>query len=413
MVSIEVSRIRQRRPLPRNQVYNCLPTFLALLAVVSWTSVLIAWLQSTISTDKVNGMVTDDHHHQHGDSQTFAKQDGSRNHEGTIGKDSIPQFDDIDIFPDNLQHEAFWATLKSCLPLEQPSKCRKYIPPETGIERIGIIRPPGSIGYVLDTFIQEVIRMYPPISSRTLEVISTSHVPPYGYGKTHGYTRLIRLATMPLLLAASNLVLDHVMEGRIGASTEMAITLTDITQALRQIVRWHCRLSHVAAHTAILTIPLEDLLENPWEMEYQVRVFLDLFDGTHKNHTLEDHLDLEKQQHVDVDELEGSMDDIVHKSMLLLMRLDQERYHTTGNLRTDIPKLEDYMNSIIQEELDSTQQLTAWPCKSFWDFGTIGPTDCSKHTAELFSPNCTIGNCWVPRDLCEVHGDVLCPKQKK
>ena len=53
-----------------------------------------------------------------------------------------------------------------------------------------------------------------------------------------------------------------------------------------------------------MTVTLEDLVEDPWEVEYNIRVFLNLLQDEKK--TLQDHLEQEK--HVDEDELAGSMD---------------------------------------------------------------------------------------------------------
>ena len=50
---------------------------------------------------------------------------------------------------------------------------------------------------------------------------------PYGYGKNHGYTRIVRLA-LPLL------------------SSVAASSQGNAAESLAQHVRWHCRVSHVA-----------------------------------------------------------------------------------------------------------------------------------------------------------------------
>lgn len=365
----------------RNSRYRYLPTLLALIAVVTWASVLIAWMQSSLE------------HPQAASQQQPQQQQQQQQEKQRVVDRGLPARE-IELFPDDLQHQAFFATLKSCLPADKKS-CKQFIP-ESGIERIGILSPPGALGFVFETFIDEVMRLHP--SNHSIEIVKTAHVPPYGYGKTHGYTKLIRLASLPLQLAATDLVLEQVTEGTVTTMDE--ITLEDISQALRQVVRWQCRLSHVAAHTAIMTISLEDLLEDPWEEEYQVRVFLNLID---EEKNLQDHLLQEK--HIDEDELAGSMDEIVHRSTLLLMRLDQMNHH--GD------KIEDLMDAIINEELKTTKNLAAWPCKSFWELDGI--TEISKRTAKLFAPNCTssTSNCWVPRDLCEAQGDAKCTKQNK
>ena len=80
-------------------------------------------------------------------------------------------------------------------------------------------------------------------NARKVEWIQTAHAPPYGYGKNHGYTRIVRLA-LPLL------------------SSVAASSQGNAAESLAQHVRWHCRVSHVAAHTAQLTVrSSRDLLD--------------------------------------------------------------------------------------------------------------------------------------------------------
>lgn len=384
---------------------SILPLALLVIAIISWASVLISWMQSSLAVPpkKVVQQVMDR---------------------------GIPARE-IELFPDNLQHEAFFETLANCVPTEEAAvvlevqeeqkkkkkKCGLYVP-ENGIERIAILSPPGAVGYVFEKFIDEVIRLHAtPEQLATMEFVKTPHSLPYGYGKTHGYTKVIRLATLPLLLAASDLVLEQSLHTSIAADD---ITLLDITQATQQVVRWHCRVSHVAAHTAVLTVSLEDLLDDPWEEEYQIRSFLNLVPAAAANTTTEDGREVVveengEEKHIDEDELAGSMDEIVHRSTLLLMRLDQLRLAAASNTRKKAPKMEDLLDTIVNHELSSTNNLDAWPCTSFWKFeDTITPL--SKKTAQMFAPNCTAPytKCFVQRDHCEEHGDVKCsPKNKK
>ena len=88
----------------------------------------------------------------------------------------------------------------------------------------------------------EVFRWYRalcPGKKPKIEWVETAHAPPYGYGKNHGYTRIVRLA-LPLTASVA------------------AAAAGDAAATLRQHVRWHCRVSHVAAHTALLTLFADD-----------------------------------------------------------------------------------------------------------------------------------------------------------
>lgn len=71
--------------------------------------------------------------------------------------------------------------MRSCL----GSKC--FDEPVNGIERIGILAPFMSGGETLS----EILRQR--VSNDKVTITYDSHVPAYGYGKNHGWTRIIRL----------------------------------------------------------------------------------------------------------------------------------------------------------------------------------------------------------------------------
>jgi len=358
------------------------PLLLGIIAVVSWGSVVMAWCKSYLSSTA---------YEKKADTFRNPQQQQSNNLRPKVVESSSSSLannnDDADLFPDDLQHEAFFETLKSCT--DTNNKCKTYIPPGSPVERIAILRPPGALAFVLDTFVAEVVRLHGK-QKQKVELIPTSHVPPYGYGKTHGYTKIIRLASLPLRLAATDLVLAEDQQ-------EQLVQVTDVLDATRQLVRWHCRLNHVAAHTSLLTITLEDLIESPWEEEYRVRDFLNLLQNNKTNHFNQD-----EEHHIDEDELATSMDDIVKKSTLLWNRLQKS-------------SMEDLVDQVVDEELKKTHNLKDWPCISFWE--GIQDRTSAKQIARWLSPNCTapFTSCWVARDVCETQGDAKCvgTKNKK
>lgn len=93
-----------------------------------------------------------------------------------------------------------------------------------------------------------------------VELVYENHVPAYGYGKpsfsifvieflilffigkNHGWSSIIRLARK---------VMPHALS--LAAESNVGLTKTSVDLQVRQLVRWHCRLSHVAAHTRMLT----------------------------------------------------------------------------------------------------------------------------------------------------------------
>jgi hypothetical protein len=85
-----------------------------------------------------------------------------------------------------------------------------------------------------------------------LEIVPTTHIAPYGYGKTHGYTRLIRIVPQPLLVGTTDTLIAAIKE--VDDNEAKHVTLDDIKASLRQQIRYHCRLNHISAHTALWTL---------------------------------------------------------------------------------------------------------------------------------------------------------------
>ena len=79
---------------------------------------------------------------------------------------------------------SFESTLRSCL----SSKC--FDEPVAGsIKRVGVLSLPGTgVGTFKDLITQKLSK------TTDVEVLFDSHVPAYGYGKNHGWTRIIRFA---------------------------------------------------------------------------------------------------------------------------------------------------------------------------------------------------------------------------
>ena len=134
---------------------------------------------------------------------------------------------------------AFEQTLRSCL----GDACYTATPKGSKAEaRIALLAPPSQAA---DAFFAWYVALAKRggATARKVEWVQTSHAPPYGYGKNHGYTRIVRLA-LPLL------------------SSVAASSQGNAAESLAQHVRWHCRVSHVAAHTAQLTVrSASDLLD--------------------------------------------------------------------------------------------------------------------------------------------------------
>ena len=202
----------------------------------------------------------------------------------------------------------------------------------------------------------------------------------------------------PLQLAAADLVLGRINKGEVNLED---VRYTDIQQSIRQIVRWHCRLSHVAAHTSLMTITLEQLMSDPWGQEYFVAQFLNF---QPKEFLMQQHLMME--QHIDEDALEESLEQILLYENDLLLQIEKAE---------KLPdQIEHLLDEVVNQELELTHSLKDWPCLSFWNAGDqSNPTEMNaiaKLNAQDFAPNCDgeFSSCFVAQDKCEAKGDAIC-----
>jgi hypothetical protein len=290
------------------------------------------------------------------------------------------------MWPHDGDYPKFSDTLKDCRPQENP-KCLQHVPEGTTTQRIGLLRPPGTFGDLFTKYVEGVV-YYHWSNTTDLVMIPTSHVPPYGYGKTHGYTKIIRLSMSPLMTHGAD-ILQHA-QGNVG--------MQDLKQVVRQLVRWHCRMSHVAAHTALLTVTLEALVEQAWDTDEKIREFLNLAEKDHAEHLMDD-------GGLEIEDLMSSLETAMDNVRKLLTKAN-----------TEIPQqqIDDVIHSVIQDELDKTDNLSKWPCLSFWSVGDEpnpeALTPLAREVAEAFSPNCTAEytQCGVKKDRCEESGDAKC-----
>jgi hypothetical protein len=81
---------------------------------------------------------------------------------------------------------AFESTLRSCL----AAKC--FDQPMNGVERVGVLGLPGSGSITLHRLLSDLSPSLRGGLNSALEVTIDTHVPAYGYGKNHGWTRIVR-----------------------------------------------------------------------------------------------------------------------------------------------------------------------------------------------------------------------------
>mmetsp|Transcript_28617 Transcript_28617/g.41620 ORF Transcript_28617/g.41620 Transcript_28617/m.41620 type:complete len:437 (-) Transcript_28617:187-1497(-) len=347
----------------------------------------------------------------------------------------------------------FVKTITSCIPsdctsinrLESKKKrgqCLQFVP-ETGKERIGILSPPGILSNEFYNWVIKLLETnHEELGSNSdgnnikIELISTSHVPPYGYGKNHGWTKIIRFVTDPIALGLADIVMyqggEMYQKASVSSTGEVtrlipapqsvAVDSTieqqllafdenngvdikeELPQALRQMIRWNCRLSHVSAHTALLTVALQEIIEDPATTATDLLSFI-FSTGMKKG--LDDSpkkAQLMKNK-IDTTQLKRLMNDIVTKHASSFF---DEENQNVGR---------EYFNKILQTELEKTNNLSDWPCLSFWSVSNNDLLSVQKRARDL-APNCTAEHtkCSVTRDLCEEEGDVECkapPKEKR
>ena len=232
------------------------------------------------------------------------------------------------------------------------------------------------------------------------------------------------MVPQPLLLGAID-----TLKAALQSSESLSlndITLNDLKASLRQQIRYHCRLNHVAAHTAMWTIGVEDFADmgRPWLVE-TARTFFGLDpeqeDLFHKVNAMYESLgadDDDESNHGVVEE-EDDDNPVVELNNLyseasILLTLLQRRVRTNqkkANETTDLLKI---LDDVLLDEMRISKNLSAWPCESFWSVGEPGSrleiSTIISSISKAMSPNCTAPHtsCFVEKDKCEARGDGKC-----
>jgi len=198
------------------------------------------------------------------------------------------------------------------------------------------------------------------------------------------------------------------------------ITLNDLKAALRQQIRYHCRLNHIAAHTAMWTIGIKDFAITGKDM--LVESAQEFFGLDSKQENLINEVIAEYNKLNDIEksnrgaiEKDDSLVELgsMYKEGARLASLLQRK---EGKLKTkkktiDILKI---LDDVLLDEMKLSNDLTKWPCESFW---TVGEPDnrlelspVIRSIAKAMSPNCTAPytSCFVKKDKCEARGDGEC-----
>jgi hypothetical protein len=139
-------------------------------------------------------------------------------------------------------------------------------------------------------------------------------------------------------------------------------------------MRWHCRVSHVAAHTKLLSIFTEDLLQRPM---VEIEKMLTFIGGTYDRHAL-----------IADDAMLGQLLRREFNDSIFAASRDYDREVAQAAMRG------------IETELNATKFLTKWPCPSFRGL----EQDYSRVSLSM-KANELSANCSDPFVTCSVHYD--------
>ena len=339
--------------------------------------------------------------------------------------------------------------------------------------RIGIMAPPGYISEAFSLLVKKSLEAGRGSKSSSnsnnnnsnsidIDIIPTSHVPVYGYGKSHGYTKLIRFITLPLPLAVWDAYLYTSLHagGALPSVTPTSIPPLPTPETagiiLQLLLRWHCRLSHVSAHTSMMTLSLEDIMNDAENVLEKIIGFVWRDDweweggggkggggrkGDHANNDNNMRGEQDKTQEwkalaktllaldsnapvTDGGQLDniqnGSFGDFLHQTSRIL--------HEVSSALSSNNKFEESLQNAFLDEMKLSKDMTKWPCPSFWEGvdvtfnsqlneeevgeGGFNQMRVVEQLASQLVPDCKDSDpfvrCTVNRDRCEVKRDSKC-----
>jgi len=308
--------------------------------------------------------------------------------------------------------------------------------------RIGIMIAPGYISTTIARWIGRALKQTGKSIHMDIEILTTAHVPVYGYGKSHGYSKLIRVVILPLPLAVNDAYYysmndlaetnnDKGINDNDGSSfviqnldaildeTKLKYTAKPSSQTVASItkllLRWHCRLSHVAAHTAELTLTLDNIIKHPTDTLETILTFVWRQDWEWEGHNHNENKIEERELYPKiwngaaedfVESEDGSLQPLLNQLSLLL----QDSILSSSS--ADATMFGDVMQQSFANEMTKSKDLTSWPCPSFWDGVHNLDSGAAYKIANEMTPNCSDGDpfarCTVNKDRCEVKKDAMC-----
>jgi len=163
-----------------------------------------------------------------------------------------------------------------------------------------------------------------------------------------------------------------------------------LSGVLQQMIRWHCRLNHVSAHTFVYNINIdhEDIIHLTSML---VKIIVS---------------DVGKTFSEDV----RHEDPMKRVDEYLIVAFQNWSSRHESILKSHIPKhVIERLDTVLMKELNDTKNLTQWPCLGFWDVQDIDSQVVKQIATELV-PDCNAKytKCTVKKDFCEERGDKNC-----
>jgi hypothetical protein len=218
----------------------------------------------------------------------------------------------------------------------------------THLERVGILRVPGRLGSALENAVRIMIVNQTKASSSSAGARSNVELLPTSFVETVSdvekqdgskYSRIIRIATQPLLLDVIDLALD-------ASESKEQISTEDLLCILRLLVQWHCHHNDVATAAStsetvreqrkdaapVLTLSAQLILSHPSEVRKQLSWFLN-----------------RKARDVTEKRINEWMDDVSHR---ILERVDECSATATALLQRRHPQqdLHQMVQAVVREE---------------------------------------------------------------
>lgn len=177
----------------------------------------------------------------------------------------------IDLWPDDRNTESYRNSLLNCVPgfdyKDDLHDCRVRMP-ENGTAMVALARPPGLLGDIFEECMKKVLKLTAAQPSTfPIQFVPTTEV----IGPDHGYSMIIRMATLPVLLEAADIALGLNETGKADLS---GFSLADLVDIIRYTLRWQCHITERVQDTALLTITLDRMIGYPTSTAKKLQIFL-------------------------------------------------------------------------------------------------------------------------------------------